>query len=290
MKCTSHPTRTADFECYQCMDGWCAECADHDDFGSGPVSVCPDCRSELHPVDDEADASIAGIEHEHTPSFWAALPGAFVYPFRDGGWMMLLYAGIFSGLVGVGALVPLFGLIPLLWFGGYLLNYFMEVANASANGDDDLPHWPPWSDVWASSIGPLVRVTFLWAVAFGPFFAALYHPDAGETAIWATLGWAALYLPMGFLGISLDQSIVGVNPIRAIVSMVKIPLHYLAACVVLAVAGGASTALQGALAESGIAGLVAATFVSVYFLAVESRILGYMYFANRRRLAWYGED
>lgn len=290
MKCSTHPTRTADFECYQCTDGWCLECADQEDFGSGPVSVCPDCRSELHPVDDGSATSIAGIEHEHTPSFWAALPGAFVYPFRDGGWMMLLYGGVFSLLVGVGSFLPLFGLIPVLWFGGYLVNYFMTVVNASANGEDDLPHWPPWTDVWASSIGPLLRVTVLWAVAFGPFLAAIYYLDASENAVWATLGWAALYLPMGYLGISLDQSIVGVHPLRAVVSMVKIPLHYLAACIVLAAAATASTLLEQTLAESGFAGIAASSIVSVYFLAVESRILGYMYFANRRRLAWYGED
>lgn len=295
MSCLLHPNRSASYRCTNCDVHWCDECA---------VGGCPDCGSLLESVDrrrrtDGGGAPDGGQKPTpyappgsassdygaNDPSFFAQLPGAFFYPFAGDGWILLLLATLFTVGISCGFFIPFLGLFVALILLGYLWHYFFDIITASANGRDELPDLPEWTDFFSSCLVPLFRFLAVAVLAFGPAVAALVMEQESMAVLLGAVG--VLYFPMGLLGVALDESVLGLNPIRAVTSMVKIPGQYLVATLLLGVVVTISNLLTGALGESGLVGALVATPISLYFLTVEARILGLLYHANQRRLSWY---
>jgi hypothetical protein len=296
MYCQRHSSREADFQCTECERLLCEECVDRRSLGDKTLALCPLCETRARPTADldgppaAATASTASTGTDDERSFWVEAPLAFGVPFSRGDWLSLLVGGIFALMVGATMLMPLIGIPVSLMFGGYLTKYFMDIVNAAANGEDELPRWPVWTDIWNSCIVPLFQISMLGLLAYAPAagVAAATGPETLPTLAASAAG--SLYLPMGYLGLSLDNSITGLNPFRAAVAMFRVPFQYLYALLGIAAAGLLGQLLSAAgVASAGVWGLAAATFTYLYVTMVESWILGRLYYTNRTRLSWYGE-
>ncbi|MFB6351870.1 MAG: hypothetical protein ABEN55_12645 [Bradymonadaceae bacterium] len=289
MQCDDHPRRPADYSCVQCDGTWCGDCTVLEQTAGNEVPTCPNCRSQMLPTGGTADGGergrTTGSSSRHGKFFGKLLVSLF-YPLAGGGLMMLFFGAFIALMTAVGLVI----FLPLLALGigglGYLTKYYFKIIQTTGNGDDELPDWPVWGDFFAACILPLFQFTMLHVVAFGPaFFLRRQSPEslAGAVALLA----GALYFPMGLLGLSIDQSITGLNPFRALVSIVKTPVHYFFTLVGIAATGTVSSLVLSAFGSLGALGIGLAVFTYIYFLAVEARILGLLYYANRERLDWY---
>ena len=161
-----------------------------------------------------------------------------------------------------------------------------------------MPAWPDFSDMLEDILVPFFQYTVtvalcLWPLFFmggmglttaadGTFDRSLMLP----LAIFALLGLG--YLPMALLGVAMAGSISGVNPLVLVPTVLRIPVQYLAACLILGFCVASAMFLDGLLLRVGIPLLpkLLSGFVSLYLLVVETRVLGLLYYSNREQLRW----
>ena len=96
------------------------------------------------------------------------------------------------------------------------------------------------------------------------------------------------YLPMGLLAVAMFDSFAALNPALVMGAILRVPLQYITTCLLLVGVYILAGFLQDYLAESiPFVGAILSTFVFLYFLMVEMRILGLLYYANAKRLGWF---
>jgi len=147
-------------------------------------------------------------------------------------------------------------------------------------------------DFWSDILYPFFLVIGTVAFCLGPVIiwalVCLVSGSRVPDTIWVVVGGGLLYLPMALLGVALCETMAGVNPILVVPSILKVPLEYLAACVLLgllvALRFSIGTFVSGALP---VVGSLIDGFFALYFLTVEMRILGLTYFANEEKLGWF---
>jgi hypothetical protein len=131
-------------------------------------------------------------------------------------------------------------------------------------------------------------------VSFGLALAVLI--GGGGPVLALLLGvLGTIFFPMAWLGVSMTESMAGLNPMVIIPSILKVAGDYVVAVIVclivFAVGILAEVLLPMLLAAVAIPlpGVlsVLAEFIFLYFMTVNMRILGLLYFCNRRRLGWF---
>ena len=93
---------------------------------------------------------------------------------------------------------------------------------------------------------------------------------------------------MAFLAVAMDDSLLGLNPMLVVPSMLRVPFEYLVTCmmtVLLLVLLGMRSLLTGVL-DQPIIGEVLGMFLVLYFAVVEMRLLGLLYYTKKDRLGW----
>ena len=86
----------------------------------------------------------------------------------------------------------------------------------------------------------------------------------------------------------MDDSLLGLNPMLVVPSMLRVPFEYLVTCmmtVLLLVLLGMRSLLTGVL-DQPIIGEVLGMFLVLYFAVVEMRLLGLLYYTKKDRLGW----
>ncbi len=204
--------------------------------------------------------------------------------------MILIFYVIFTFMVWLTMVIPLVGIFFLFGMTGYITKYLMRVVNSSAGGDPMPPDFPPWHGLWDSCLAPFFQIAMLIIICLGPAGGLIVAGAPDIAIILATIG-GLFIIPMCFLGLATAQSVFGIRPLRALIAIAKAPGQYFVALIVLAIAIVVSEVLTVRLADTaGLFGQLGATFLSLYFLMVKARVLGLLYFTNRDRFAWYGED
>ena len=94
---------------------------------------------------------------------------------------------------------------------------------------------------------------------------------------------------MAMLAVAMADSLTGLNPLFVIPSICKVPLEYLVACCVVLVIYAVKLAVGFVLAFLSIPLVTAllSGFLSLYFLTVEMRLLGTLYYTRKDRLNWF---
>jgi hypothetical protein len=245
---------------------------------------------------------------EEKRSFFSQLPEVFMFPLKGNGLILLIGGTIFFGVLALLQRAPAIGffiggtkLLLGVISGGYMFSYLQKIIQSSAQGDDELPPWPDFTNYWDDIIRPYLQAVALVLICFGPAWLlggkALFELElGGEVEMTTILAFAALallglaYLPMALLAVAMADSIVGVNPLFVIPSILKVPLEYLVVCCVMAAALITQT-FCAALLQRFVAVPVLPTllsgFVFLYFLTAAMRLLGVMYHANKDRLNWF---
>ncbi len=290
--CKHHPKTPARTFCAHCQMLYCDACV----ATRAGKRYCRQCGSECVPVRVTVQRA-AGPK-----GFFARLPGAFVYPFRGSGVLMLLVSAVVlsfaEGLTGAWMSIPI-----MIAAYGYIFSFLQNIIHATANEEEEVPGLPGFDDVFGGAFR--LGVTVL--ICFGPpvalFLLRLFevYEAPGELQI-ATMVLGCLYFPMAFLAVAMKDSALAANPLVVIPAILKVPLGYLVTCMVVigvymlrllgdALAGGAQSVGYHTRDMSVMFmtfGLRAVwSLVRVYLLIVSMRILGLLYVANKHRFGWF---
>jgi hypothetical protein len=291
--CRYHPRTPGRFFCGHCQLFFCEICV----TTRGQQKFCRTCGTECVPVQVQ-------IQRPAGPkSFYARLPGAFIYPFRGSGLLMLIVSTFVLALMDYLGGSWLFLFLKIVAY-GYLFSFMQNLIHATANEEEQMPDLPGFDDV----LGGAMRLAVTVLVSFGlPLtFTVLKLFEVVEvppSALIATMVLGCFYFPMAFLAVAMKDTALAANPLIVVPAMCKVPLGYLVTALVVicifafrefggAAAGLAASATYSTKDMSTLfmaLGLRAVwSLVSVYLLTVSMRILGLLYVTNKQKFGWFG--
>lgn len=229
-------------------------------------------------------------------TFFRVLPGAFSYPFKRNGLILLICGTIFFALLELAQMVlNKLGIAYLLlayWItvimsSGYLFAFMQNIIVSSVHGEEQMPPFPEVTNFVEGFLSPAFRLFAIGVLLCGPGFAVMMfvHPLVGL----AILLLGLFCLPMAFLTVALADSLSGLNPLVIFSGIAKLPGAYLVVCLIflVSVAVQAGAGLLLTLTGVPILPTVLGTFIMLYLVTVEMRSLGLLYYTNKKRLAWF---
>ncbi len=290
--CAQHPQAAAKWCCVKCGSAFCSACVKTTRVGGEFFRACPKCGGSCM-----STAQYARLATPAPTNFFAVWRGAFSYPVKKDG-MILLVCGtiIFGFLDGARWVLSYFkfaGFLGLAYWlclimsVGYLFAFMQNVVQSSAQGEQKMPDWPEISAFWDDLAVPFFQFLTIWLICLGPGIAVmlLVSPLAGVPLIFLGL----FCLPMTFLTVSMADSITGLNPFIIFSGIGKVPLPYLTICgiflVIIALVHGVQILLDWT--QIPILPTVVSTFIGLYGVTVEMRLLGLLYYTNKAKLAWF---
>src|SRR5262249_26174251 len=128
---------------------------------------CRTCSVEVRPVTPAKTET----EQAHQ-TFTASILSAFMYPLKGDGAILLVAGGVFMLVLDAAKyaalFAPVYGLMALFFlhvFGtGYLISYMRRILTATAWGENKMPDWPDFTELWSDVIVPFLQ--FLGTVIF----------------------------------------------------------------------------------------------------------------------------
>jgi hypothetical protein len=251
-------------------------------------------RQIAQEIESRMDPSQSLDSHEEKlPSnpFFDQLPGVFVYPFQGHGKYILIAGVIFFLILKMLSFMPFIGFFIAIFAGGYLGAYMMKIIISSSDGKVEAPDWPDFSDFWDDILKPFFLLLSTVVFSFSPvlIYVLLFRPGFSLSAVPVLLFLLMVglfYMPMSLIAVSLSQTVRSLNPFLVIPSIRKVLLDYVIAMAVLVLIAIVQKYL---VLPVPVIGFVVGHFVSFYFLMVEMRILGLIYYTNQERFNWFGE-
>jgi hypothetical protein len=280
-KCVHHSSTIAKWWCATCNVGLCDRCVQDYHSGGVAIALCRKCKRSCRRIEaGPQEGADDRVFHER-------LPGVLAYPFSGQGWILLLIGSVCFWILGFIAQASIFGFVMQWLIGGYLAGYMLKILSSSANDEPQLPSWPDLTDLWDDLIRPIFLLAALVAFSFLPAIAWGLKFQWGDGPFWTLLTLGLLYLPMGMIAIALWDSIAALNPMLIVPAIAHLPFNYLLACLGLVAAVMIEWAFQSVSDLIPFAGSLIGHIIGLFVLAVEMRILGLLYFTNRRVLGWF---
>ncbi|HWQ91279.1 MAG TPA: hypothetical protein VN673_06390, partial [Clostridia bacterium] len=295
--CKFHPKSPGRHQCPQCGNAFCDLCVTTRPVAGSAKKFCRHCGVECSLVQVHIARPVAGSNQ-----FFSKLAGAFLYPLRGSGIAVLFVATIvFSALNFISGGFAIFATIIAL---GYLFSFMQTIIHSTAAEESEMPGLPGLDDVF----GGFFRLVSASVFSFGPaiglgIYALVQDEPAAGVAMVAAMVFGCIYFPMALLAVAIKDASLAANPLIVVPSIFKVPLQYLVAVVLLGMVFGLKTVgdmvipmifPKGLTTKSmaEMAALLATqafwSFVGIYLLAINMRILGLLYVANRQRLGWIG--
>ncbi|MDB6122264.1 MAG: domain containing protein, partial [Pedosphaera sp.] len=286
--CKFHPKSPSRWLCPKCGQQYCDLCVSTRATNAGTAHLCRPCAVECNPVNVKID--VAAIAKK--TNFFAQLPGVFSYPFKHGGLFILICGTIFFAVVEFLSAFSWYLQAILI---GYTFAYMQNVIHSTAAGDEGEPTLPNITNIVGDILVPCIRLIVIVALCFGPAIAlAIWVPFGGGMAavieVRAAIGVGCIYFPMAFLAVAMFDSWTAINPLVVIPAIAKVPVHYMVAFIFLAivvVVRWAGDAVLPLIIPVPVIPTVISSFIGLYFLTVNCRILGILYYCNKPKLGWF---
>ena len=290
--CKYHPRSPARFLCNKCNRTYCDVCIQITDVGDHTERTCRTCGMEVVPFQ---------FYQAPDKGFYAKLPGAFVYPFRGMGILIVLCATIaFSALNFVSG--GIFGIFISIALYGFVFLFMQNIILTTTSDEGEPLSFPEVSSLFGAAFQLIGTVIASFWLAIGLAIAKFFNVDIPGVAIIACVILGGVYFPMALLVVAMKDSVMAANPLVVIPAMVKLPLKYSVTVVLLLgvfgirklgdlISGGAGTValsthdLNTFLVALGFQAIWA--LISVYLLTVTMRILGLFYNSSKRQLGWF---
>ncbi|MEJ0089110.1 MAG: hypothetical protein WDM80_05085 [Limisphaerales bacterium] len=219
--CKFHPRSHARWYCGKCKRSFCDLCVN----SHHNQKKCRACGVECAPLELEA----ATVTEK---GFITSLPGAFIYPFRGAGVLVLIFTAILFSVLG--AMGGIFGILIKIGAIGYLFSYMQNIIHATAAGETHMPELPGMDDVF----GGFLRLAGTVAMSFGLTFCLLVAKfndvDIPVSVIMITILLGCFYFPMAFLVVAMKDNVLACNPLVVVPSILRVPLPYLVTVILFA--------------------------------------------------------
>ncbi len=278
--CKFHRKSAARWRCGKFGQSFCDLCVTFRAGGEGSGKFCRTCAVACEAL--EVAAEIA----EET-SFFAQLPGVFSYPFKKNGLALMIIGMLaFSFMWWLSR----FSLTVFVITAGYFTSYMQKILVYSGQGEEELPGWPEFSQFWSDIMEPFLLFAGTVVICIGPALACLlFGSDSVKMAFLPLIALGGFYFPMALLAVGMSDNIAAVNPLLVIPSILKIFPAYLVACLFLGLVVGVKVLgqfLLGLVPLPILPNLII-SLLSLYFLTVQMRVLGLMYYCHRDQLGWF---
>jgi hypothetical protein len=300
--CKYHPRSAARYHCPKCGQSVCELCVNTRHVAGASKMFCRKCAVECTPLTPAKSAAETG-----DVSFFGQLLGAFQFPLKGDGLILIAAGTFFLLLLDAMKFVTKFGLM-YGWFAtgfltvlgvGYLTAYLRRILNGTALGDDEMPGWPEISDYSSDIVVPfrqlVLTILFCFIPAIGLAIYAKFGNPEGDTS-W--MGWGslasivlgAIYFPMAFMAVAMFDSVAAVNPLLIVPSIMKVLKEYVLVVLLLGIAmtvNGLSKNYLPNLIPIPLVPTIIAGLLQLYLLIVVMRILGLLYREKQYELAWF---
>lgn len=290
--CKFHPKTPARFRCHKCNRYFCDLCVN----SLAGRKVCRSCGVEVTAL----QVSAPQVTRER--GFFLKLPGAFIYPFRGFGVVVLILATLAAaGLKFMNW--GLLGIFAQIFFYGFLFLFLQNIIHTTTQDEKEGLGFPNTGDLLGAAFSLAATMAVSFGVPIGLEVAKVFFEV--DVPIWAIIGSALLgcfYFPMAFLAVAMKDSVVAANPLVVFPAIMRIPLQYLVTSILLVGIYGfrllgdslanmfgviSFTTRDMGLLEKALAFQAGWAFVSFYLLSVNMRILGLLYNANKEKFGWY---
>lgn len=288
--CDKHPKNTLSLICPKCHLKFCGECVNKIAIGGKEKSFCPYCKEVCKPLAFHL-AEINRQKARESRTLFQVLPDVLKFPFGANGLWLLLVGTIVYMVLDFAAQ---FSIHVTIIASGYLFAYLQKIIVSAANGDEPLPPWPDFSEWWLDLVRPCLMFLTALATSFLP--AILYllwsmytGQEMGLSVLFPMIAWGMIYLPMCILAIGMTDDFTMANPLVVIPSITRLYFQYFAATFLLFTMVTcryvAENVFSAYIPVPYVPTLLTA-LVTLYFLTVEMRLLGAMFFVNKRNLSW----
>lgn len=271
----------------------------------GDIELCLEADLTPAPVPAPASPAPLDVQPLEEKGFFARIPEVFSYPFKGNGLVLLIGGTVFFGLAGMAQhLAGFFGpygfVIGLgvgVFMTGYLFNFAKSIIASTVNGESGPPDWPDYTEWQEDILEPCLQLFGLVVLYFGlAIVLRWWHPAGPAMASalsLAAIGFGALLAPMGMMALALLDNIAALNPILLIVSIVRIPLSYLAAAAIFEllvwVYLRSGDLINLLLPVPVLPGLISG-FLKLYLTLAAMRILGHLYVTKKDELGWFKQN
>lgn len=287
------PVAEDEVRCERCQKNMPLTDAHQRRVGNAVLYFCPTCGTRC--ATHSPPAARVKPSRPVEKSFSKYLVDAFAYPFRGKGLVILISGTLFFILMDW-----FLSCLYIIAF-AYFYNFLKDIIVTSAQGEDELPPWPEFTDIITDIVTPCFQFLGMVLICAGPGLAWLiYGPEVGKLPIaFALFLLGAFYFPMALVGVAMFDSLSAMNPLLILNSIMKIASHYLVVFFLLLVLltvkyagtiGGnlirASSDDLGTRIFLFFALGVVSEFAALYLFIVMTRALGVMYYVNRKRLGW----
>jgi hypothetical protein len=290
--CKHHPRIPGRYFCGHCQLFFCDACV----TTRAQQKFCRHCGTECVPAQVQAQRLTA------PKGFFARFPGAFAYPFRGSGTLILIASTIMIAVMDYLGSSWFFIFLKIAAY-GYLFSFMQNIIHATANEEEEMPDLPGFDDVFGGAfrLAVVVLICFTLPIAFSvmKFFEVM---DVPASALIATMVLGCLYFPMAFLAVAMKDSALAANPLVVFPAIFRVPLGYLVTTMVVVGIFGLRQLGDVAAAVAGVQGYstrsmstMFMTFgvravwslLSVYLLTVSMRTLGLLYVTNKHKFGWF---
>jgi hypothetical protein len=294
--CKSHAKVHARFACPQCHQAFCELCTVAQTVTRGVTQqTCRVCHVELIPLNVRIEAAVQR-------GFFSQLPGSVVYPFRGTGVLVLIAATlVFAGLQ---FLSGWFNLLLMAMAIGYVFAYMQNIIHSTASEETKMPELPGMDGLFGSFFTLVGTVLMSFGPAIGLAIARFYFDveAISLTLILIAAGLGSLYFPMALLASAMKDTALAANPLIVLPAIFKVPVEYIVAALIMIgifgirILGGAMSSVAGHVSMTTQSQSVMFTafalralwsFLSVYLLTVNMRVLGLLYATKQEKLNWY---
>ncbi len=297
--CKFHPKSPARYLCNKCNRSFCEFCVTSRVVAGATKKVCRTCGIDLVPLHVE-------LVRPTQRGFFASLPGAFIYPFRGFGVLILLFAaaafGAIDYLKAIGLLWGPYGWVIRIGAYGFLFLFLQNIVYTTTSDESEPVSFPDMDGLFGAAFTLAATVLTSFSLAIGLAIARLCGVEIPVEAIIGSVIIGCLYFPMAFLAAAMKDTALAANPLIVIPAILKVPFQYLIAAIVLmsvfgvrqvgnmisGVAGGVTMSTRhGSTFLLAVAVMGGCALAGIYLLTVSVRILGLLYNANKEKLGWF---
>ncbi|MCH9651018.1 MAG: B-box zinc finger protein [Deltaproteobacteria bacterium] len=228
MNCSEHPDAKAPFRCESCQRLLCDACIDE----GHALQLCSHCGERALPVSGAPPTSLREQRKQQVLDRPYSLKEAFLYPFRGLGAYVFVAALLSFGLANFVLMYSIFFILTLvfyIFFLAFMASFQFKIVRTSADGDDELPDWPDFSDLW-ERLSDLLAVVAIWLLRYSLVFVLvlavglerLLEVAMRPHQIWF---WAALAICL-WLGSALSVMAKGAAGTYDRIDLIQLHLHY----------------------------------------------------------------
>ena len=291
--CKFHPKTHGRWFCGKCVCSYCDLCVNANTIAGAAHKNCRKCGSECALLEVEI---VAPTER----GFMLSLPGAFIYPFRGTGVLILIFSTIlFSALSVVSGI---FSILMTMAAIGYLFSYMQNIIHATANEEEQMPELPGMDDLFSGFMRLAGTVVMSFGPTLGLLVAKYYEVEIPISAIIITILLGCLYFPMAFLVVAMKDNVMACNPLVVVPSILRVPSQYIVTVIMFAAIfafqqiGNFVSSMAGStvftttsmsVMFTALAIKIVWSLVKVYLLTVNMRIMGLLYLTQKEKLGWY---